>query len=365
MSDQAAPRAERIAGLQPYVPGFQPVGEGWIKLNTNELPYPCSPAVAPAVAAEVGRLDRYPDPRSSRLRQALAKRYGLEPDQVMIGNGSDDVLNILIRVLGDGMGAVTAEVRPCYSLYRVLAAIQNVTHEQWEHEDGWGLPIARAGNSEARILFITSPNAPTGLAYGREKMAELAAAFRGVLVVDEAYADFAEDSAVPLLKRHRNLVITRTFSKSYGLAGLRVGYVLAPAEVIDLLDRVRDVYNVDRLAQAGALAALQDQDYFEEVVARVKEQRQRLQAQFEQWGWFYHPSSANFVFVQPRQGDGTTGARVAEACFEWLMEQRILVRRFASDPLTAPFLRISIGTEAEMTALLGALEQWKDNARQV
>ncbi|MCC5806728.1 MAG: histidinol-phosphate transaminase [Opitutales bacterium] len=347
-----------IARLHPYVPGEQPDDGNWIKLNTNELPYPCSRDVGPAIAAEVERLPLYPSPRSMPLRRALAEHHGVDPAQVIVGNGSDDILNLLTRVFcGTDGDAVMAF--PGYSLYPVITAIRGAETHRVRFGEDMRLPVDALAAAKPRILFLTTPNAPTGVGFANDEIARLLDAVPGIVVADEAYADFAESTAADLLGRYPRLVVTRTFSKSYGLAGLRVGYALAHAETVDLLDRVRDSYNVNRLSQAGALAALRDQAYFRETVARVKATRARFSAELEERGWFTYPSSANFVFTRPRAADGREGPETAEALFRFLREHRVLVRHFPSDPLTAPFLRISIGTDAQMTSLSQIIDQWQ------
>lgn len=347
-----------IQALEAYTPGLQPTESGWIKLNTNELPYPCSPEVGPAVAAEFERLPLYPSPTSAPLRSAIAELHGLGAEQVLVGNGSDDVLNLLVRTFAD-REAAAAMAFPSYSLYPVLTAIQDARITQIPFGPDLGLPFEALCGCGARLLFLTTPNAPTGVGFALADLERLAASFDGLLVCDEAYADFAPENAVPLLRRHRHVVITRTLSKSYGLAGLRVGYALGDPEVIGLLDRVRDSYNVNRLSQAGALAAIRDQAYLKATVARVVATRGAFIARLDQRGWFTHPSCANFVFTRPVDGRGECGASVSQACYEFLRSRKVLVRRFGNHAFTAPFLRISIGTDAQMASLNETLDLWQ------
>lgn len=354
----AAYARPHIPRLRPYVPGEQPTDGNWVKLNTNELPYPCSRDVGPAIAAEVERLPLYPSPRSMPLRRALAEHHGVDPAQVIIGNGSDDILNLLARVFcGEDGDAVMAF--PGYSLYPVITAIRGEEIRRVRFGGDMRLPVDALAAAGPRILFLTTPNAPTGVGFENDEISRLLDAVPGIVVADEAYADFAESTAADLLARYPRLVVTRTFSKSYGLAGLRVGYALAHPETISLLDRVRDSYNVNRLSQAGALAALRDQAYFRETVARVKATRRECTAALEARGWFTYPSSANFVFTRPRDAAGREGPDVAESLFRFLHEHRVLVRHFPSDALTAPFLRVSIGTDAQMTSLFHIIDQWQ------
>ncbi len=354
-----------VAKLHAYTPGLQPTEPGWTKLNTNECPYPPSPRVAEAVRQEMGEgggsLRLYPNPKSSPLRTAVAKLHGLNENNVCIGNGSDDILNLLVRCF------CTQEVAagftlPSYSLYPVLVEIQDGRSTVIEFDRSMRLPFAQIAASNARAFFLTSPNAPTGVAFGNAEIEQVLQSFRGLLVVDEAYAPFAHENAIPLLARHPNLVVVRTLSKAYALAGLRVGYALAHPTVIDLLDRVRDSYNVNRLSQAGAIAALGDTAYYEGIVARVRATRDRCIATWAAQGWFTYPSQANFIFTEPKNARGETGPAVAKSAYDYLYRHKVLVRYFPSHALTASFLRISVGTDDEMLVLQRTLEAWLKHA---
>jgi histidinol-phosphate aminotransferase len=222
------------------------------------------------------------------------------------------------------------------------------------------LPVDRIASSTARAFFLTSPNAPTGVAFSNANLERILTGYRGLLVVDEAYAPFANENAIPLLARHPNLVVVRTLSKAYALAGMRVGYALAHAATIDLLDRVRDSYNVNRLSQVAALAALGDSVYYTDVVAQVKATRDRQLADFTtRRGWFTYPSQANFLFAEPKAADGRSGLDVAKSAYSFLYSRKVLVRHFPSHALTGSFLRISVGTDAEMRVLSETLNAWQ------
>ncbi len=214
------------------------------------------------------------------------------------------------------------------------------------------------------MFFLTSPNAPTGVGFRNADLEKIMAVFQGILVVDEAYALFAEEDAVSLLTKYPRLVVVRTLSKAYALAGMRVGYALGHPELIDLLDRVRDSYNVNRLSQVAAIAALEDKAYYTEVVAKVKATRDRSQRLFrEQYGWFTYRSATNFIFTEPRDPyAGVTGSVVAKDLYEFLYANKVLVRYFPSHALTAPFLRISVGTDSEMEVLKKTIELWQRKA---
>ncbi len=356
-----------VAKLHAYTPGLQPTEAGWIKLNTNECPYPPSPRVVTAIREEIGTdgaaLRLYPNPKSSPLRAAVAQLHArdqsaLTADNVCIGNGSDDILNLLIRAFVT-KDAVAGFTLPSYSLYPVLVEIQDGGTSVIELDRSMRLPVERIAASTARVFFLTSPNAPTGVAFANADLERVLRAYRGLLVVDEAYAPFANENAVSLLERYPNLVIVRTLSKAHALAGIRVGYALAHPEIIAILDRVRDSYNVNRLSQAAALAALGDVGYYDGIIGQVKTTRDRVIAEFtKKRGWFTYPSQSNFIFTEPRNAAGESGPAVSLAAYRFLTANKILVRHFPSHALTASFLRISVGTDAEMRVLSETLDAW-------
>jgi histidinol-phosphate aminotransferase len=356
-----------VAGLHAYTPGLQPAEPGWVKLNTNECPYPPSPAVAEALRQELGSdgaaLRLYPQPTSARLREVVARVHGLQSDQVCIGNGSDDLLNLLVRVFCSPAAAAGLTI-PSYSLYPVLVAIQDGATEPIPFDRDLRLPVARIVSSRAPVFFLTSPNAPTGVGFPREEIEAVLRGYQGLLVVDEAYAPFAREDAVGLLARYPNLVVIRTLSKAHALAGIRVGYALADPRVIALLDRVRDSYNVSRLSQAAAIAALEDPGYYAGIIARIRGTRDRFSADLrDRRGWFTYPSQANFIFTEPRGADGATGLAVARSAYDFLCGRKVLVRHFPSHALTASFLRISVGTDGEMSTLSDTLDAWQSSPR--
>ena len=355
-----------VAKLHAYTPGLQPQESGWVKLNTNECPYPPSPRVAEALKKEIGvageSLRLYPNPKSQPLRRTVARLHGVSEENVCIGNGSDDVLNLLVRCFCTREAAVGFTL-PSYSLYPVLIAIQDGASQQIEFDRSMKLPLEKIAQSNARAFFLTSPNAPTGVGFSNADIERALNCFNGLLVVDEAYAPFAGENALPLLARYPRLVIVRTLSKAYALAGMRVGYALAHPEIIDLLDRVRDSYNVNRLSQAAASAALEDVPYYDGVIARIKATRDASVAKWAEWGWFTYPSQANFVFTEPRTATGQTGPAVAKSAYEYLFNHKVLVRYFPSHALTAPFLRISVGTNDEMLVLNEHLDAWRKHAQ--
>lgn len=340
---------KNIAEMAGYVPGFQPEdAASYIKLNTNENPYPPSPRVIDAIAKEAGEgLRRYPDAASRLAREEAGKLYGFDPSWIIMANGSDEVLNNLIRAFA-GEGDEIAYVHPSYSYYGTLAEIQGArvrTFGLTEQFEPAGIPDGYAG----KLFFLTNPNAPLGFTYTQRYIAELAGRLSGVLVVDEAYADFADENSLELVRSLDNVVVTRTFSKSYSLAGMRLGMAIARPEVIAALNKIRDHYNLDRLAQAAAAAALKDQEYFLSCVGKIRETRNWFSAELEKIGYHVIPSSGNYVFATPPNRDG---AKI----YQGLYDRRILVRHF-SDPLLSQGVRISIGSKEEMEQTVQALRE--------
>jgi histidinol-phosphate aminotransferase len=351
-----------VSRLRAYTPGLQPSEPGWVKLNTNECPYPPSPRVAEAIAREVGKdgaaLRLYPDPTSAALRSAAARMHGLSAANVCVGNGSDDILNLLVRCFC-GPGAAAGFTLPGYSLYPVLVNVQDGPTAPVQMDRSMRLPVDAIVASGARVFFLTSPNAPTGVGYPNSDLARILDGFGGIVVVDEAYAPFARENAVPLLAGRPNLVVVRTLSKAYALAGIRVGYALADSDVIGLIDKVRDSYNVSRLSQAAALAALGDPEHHRDIVKKVIFTRD---CYIDRWtgkrGWFTFPSDANFICTEPRDSLGRTGPSVARAAYDFLYDHKVLVRHFPSDALTASCLRITVGSDDEMLVLDETLDAW-------
>lgn len=335
-----------------YVPGFQPPDIAcWIKLNTNENPYPPSPKVKEAILSELGSdgasLRTYPSASSELLREAAAELYGFDPSWIIMANGSDEVLNNLIRACA-GEGEEIGYVHPSYSYYATLAEIQGARVRTFGLTDDFRID-AFPEYYDGRLFFLTTPNSPLGFALPIDYIRELADRCNGLLVVDEAYADFAEENALELVKTHRNVVVTRTLSKSYALAGMRLGLAIARPETIAALDKIRDHYNLDRLAQTACIAALNDQHYFLEQRNRVVATREFFSRELRGMGYTVLPSQGNFVFASPPDRDGL---RV----YDGLYKRRILVRHF-SDPLLCHGLRISIGTDQEMQKTLEAITE--------
>jgi len=340
---------KNIKDMAGYVPGFQPEGEGWTKLNSNENPYPPSPKVVEAIIAELadggGNLRKYPDAGSKKSRKIAADLYGYDPSWVIMANGSDELLNNLIRAFA-GEEDEIGYVNPSYSYYGPLAEIQGAkirTFGLTEDHRIADFPEIYEG----KIFFLTSPNAPLGCCFSNAYIEELAQRCKGILVVDEAYVDFAAENAMELVHKYENLVVTRTFSKSYSLAGMRIGLAVARPEIVAALDKIRDHYHLDRLALVAAEAALLDQDYLRMTLKKVCDTREWFSAELRKLGFQVDPSGANYIFAIPED-------RNAKRIYEGLYAEKILVRYF-SDPLLQHGVRISIGTHDEMALTLKAI----------
>jgi histidinol-phosphate aminotransferase len=337
-----------LQGFRPYVPGEQPPdGEGWVKLNTNESPLPPSPRVIQAIkdsANEALRL--YPSPTAAPAREAIARRFGLEPAQVTVGNGGDELIELCFRAFADA-GDRVAFPTPTYPLLEPLCRIHEVAPSPHPTETFTELPVS-LGADPAPLKFIVNPNSPTGALFDAAAVEAAASASSGIVAIDEAYVDFAPHSALGLLSDHDNVVLLRTFSKSYGLAGLRIGFALGPREVIEALDSVKDSYNVDRLAIVAAVAAVEDEEHHKRLVGEVVRNREQLARELTELGFEVVPSSTNFVFAKPPQ----PALQLVEA----LREQRILVRHYDREPI-AGWIRVTVGTREQHEKLLAALRE--------
>ena len=299
---------------------------------------------------DLDRLRRYPDPVFAELREKIAERDGTVPERVFVGNGSDEVLTLAARAFVDDDEAI-GSFDPSYSLYKTLAAIRNVPFapSPLATDFTWAEPVTRAGDKPVALFLLTNPNAPTSVRYPREQVADFAKSFLGVVLVDEAYADFADDTCMPLAAAagNTNVVVMRTLSKSFSLAGLRLGYCVGPEDLIEALYKVKDSYNVDALAQAVALAALADLPWMRRNAAKVQKTRDATADELRRRGWNVPPSQSNFLFAKPAH-------RPAAEIFEALRARNIFVRYFPG-PRTGDRLRISVGTDADMDTLLAVL----------
>jgi histidinol-phosphate aminotransferase len=338
-----------IAGLAGYVPGEQPQAGKWIKLNTNENPYPPSPAVARAIAAAAaGRtLARYPDPLATPFRLRAAEVLGIDPEWIICGNGSDDLLTIIVRTFV-GAGQCMRMAYPGYILYRTLAGIQGAACEEFSYDRDWTLGDGfAAARPDLRLALLANPNSPSGTLLPPDRVRALADRMPCALVVDEAYGDFAASNCLGLVRENDRVIVTRSFSKSYGLAGLRFGYAVAQPQVIEQLRKVKDSYNCDTLSIAAATAAIDDQAWLADNRARILATRARLTAAMRSLGYAAVDSEANFVWC-------THPDRPHRPIYDALKANGILVR-LMNYPGWGDGLRISVGTDAEIDALLACL----------
>lgn len=343
---------ESVRRMQGYVPGEQPRStDRIIKLNTNENPYPPSPRVREAIERELGEgaesLRLYSDPQALELRQAAASVWGLNAGQVLAGNGSDELLALLFRSMVEP-GEPIAYPDPNYSLYETLAHAQGAAIRTVDFPSDFRLPAELFG-SDARLVFVSSPNAPSGCAHSKPQLQDLARSLtRGVLVIDEAYADFADDSAIDLVDSEPNVVVLRTFSKSFSLAGMRLGLLFGREEIVSGLGKVKDSYNLDRLALVAGTAALRDLEWMQGNVEKIRTTRARLSHTLAQLGLDVLPSQTNFVLAR------LPSAEQASAAYRVLKEQNILVRYFGAARLQ-DCLRITVGTDDEIDRFLAEL----------
>lgn len=337
--------------LSPYVPGEQPKQDDVVKLNTNENPYPPSPRVLAAIASAAERLRLYPDPRATRLREAIAARCDVAPGQVFVGNGSDEVLaHTFQALLKHDKPLLFPDVT--YSFYPVYCGLYGTAYEEVPLDAEMRIRTADYRRPSSAIL-LCNPNAPTGIALPRDAIAALLAEDPDrLVVVDEAYVDFGAESVVPLVARYDNLLVIQTFSKSRSLAGLRVGFAVGQRPLIEALERVKDSFNsypVDCLALAGAVAAIEDDAWFQETRARIIASRDAMIRNLGQLGFEVLPSLANFVFARHRS---RSGADLAAA----LRQHGVLVRHFGK-PRIDEFLRITVGTDEQCGRLIDVLRE--------
>jgi histidinol-phosphate aminotransferase len=337
-----------VREMEGYVPGEQPSpGARIVKLNTNENPFPPSDKVMAAIRAVSSEsLRRYPPPMADEFRHAAGKVLGFGADWILAGNGSDDILTIATRTFIPP-GGTLGFCDPTYSLYPVLAALEEAKIAAIPWEKGYSLPVEALAASKADAIYLANPNAPTGTFVPPSMVAELAEKFSGPLLIDEAYADFAEDNCLSLVERYANVIVTRTLSKAYSLAGLRFGFAVAHPRVIAEMMKVKDSYNCCALSQAAAVAAIEDQEYARRTWEHVKAERQRLSLELSQLGWDVLPSQANFILAACPSGDG-------KGAYLGLKSQGILVRYFDLPGLKDK-LRITVGTVQENNALLAGV----------
>jgi histidinol-phosphate aminotransferase len=331
-----------------YTPGEQPRDGAFIKLNTNENPYPPSPRVFEAIRAALtgDRLRKYPDPMGTAFRQTAGRVLGVDPDGVLIGNGSDDILTIITRACV-GEGGLVVSPTPSYLLYHTLAEIQGARFRavpyvrHWQLPDPWPVP-------DAPLTFIASPNSPSGTISPATELGRLAGELAGMLVIDEAYVDFADAHALPLAGRP-NVLVTRSLSKSYSLAGIRFGFAVGDPALVRELVKVKDSYNCDVLSLAAATAAVEDQDYLRMTRDRIRASRERLSRSLAELGFAVCPSQANFIWCCRTD-------RPVKPLYEELKRRLILVRYMTYEGY-GDGLRVTVGTAAEIDRLLDELRR--------
>ena len=341
---------KNIEAMAGYTSGEQPkAGDRFVKLNTNENPYPPSPRVLRALREMDGaRLRLYPDPMADKVRDVVARMHGVRREQVLCGNGSDELLNLAVRAFC-GEGERVAWPTPTYSLYPVLAGIQGAEAVEIPTEDDFSLPVDALAATKARLMILCNPNAPTGTWAPPDVLATIADRFSGVVVIDEAYVDFSRGDAMGLAAGRPNVLALRTLSKSYSLAGLRFGYAVGPQGLIEGLCKVKDSYNVDAVSIEGAAAALEDQAHMRAGVEKIRGERARLAGRLATLGFTVYPSESNFILARTPDGNGS-------AWYEGLKARGILVRYWNLSRLSDK-LRITVGTPEENDALLVALER--------
>ena len=344
---------KHVQKLHAYEPGEQPNGCGLVKLNTNENPCPPSPKVLESVRAAVDdRLRLYPNPTAQELRETLAKLHGVSPGNVIAGNGSDELLALATRAFVEPGKDVIQYFIPSYSLYPALANIHNATRNEVVLKEDFSLPTVaelrkRQWNFKAALTYVTTPNAPSGRGYATVDLDALCRAQKGVVILDEAYVDFAEEHAMALAKKYSHVLVSRTFSKAYSLCFQRIGYFVGSANLISALGKIRDSYNVNGLGQVAALATLRDLRFYRANFRQIIRLREQVAAVLESVGFVVQPSQANFLLAKPPRFSARTWLRK-------LRELNVLVRWF-NDPLVKDYLRITIGSEKEMGALMRAV----------
>lgn len=336
-----------VEQLSAYTPGEQPRGTGVIKLNTNENPYPPSPKVAGAMKnIDPAKLRLYPDPVCTSLRKKIATYHSCGVEQVFVGNGSDEVLALALRAFVERNGSV-GYFDPSYSLYPVLAAIEGIRTAPVSLADdfGWTPPSL----ADTSLFFLTNPNAPTSLLFSKSDVSAFCRSYPGVVLIDEAYVDFAPGHCVDLSLQLPNVLCARSLSKSFSLAGLRIGYAVGSVGLIEALYKIKDSYNVSYLAQELASAAMEDIAWMRANVERIRTTRDRVAGVLTGWGNFVYPSATNFIWVRP-------AGKPAREIFESLRSRNIFVRYFPG-PRTGNHIRITIGTDEQMDAFLAA---WRE-----
>jgi histidinol-phosphate aminotransferase len=347
---------QNINAISGYVPGEQPPPEAKvIKLNTNENPYPPSPQALKVLQELPGELlRRYPDPMANAFRQSASQVLGVPADWILVGNGSDDLLTMVIRTCAEP-GRPVVYPMPTYVLYRTLTQIQGAEFIEVAYPEDYSLPVEQLIEAQGAVTFVASPNSPSGTVAPVELLDKLATHLSGVLVIDEAYVDFAESDALELVHKHDNVIILRTLSKGYSLAGLRLGFGVANPALLEGLIKVKDSYNVDAIACAVGAAAIADQTHKNINAQKIKASRTRMASALQQLGFHMWPSQANFLLVSEAEpSPKESAASHAQYLYERLKQQGILVRYF-KQPRLEDKLRITVGTPEQNETLIKVL----------
>jgi histidinol-phosphate aminotransferase len=345
--------------LHAYVPGEQPKNPKLIKLNTNENPFPPAPSVLRAVRSSVDdRLRLYPNPTAQPLREALAKYHGCAVTNVIVGNGSDELLALATRAFVEpdatGDRALIQYFHPSYSLYPVLTDIHGGTRNPVALNEDFSIPSTselktRGWRNSAALTYVTTPNAPGGRGYSNAELDALCERTRGIVILDEAYVDFAEENAAELALKHPHVIVSRTFSKSFSLCFQRIGYFIGHPEVIGALDKIRDSYNVNGLGQVAALATLKNLGYYRKKFRIIKATRARVAGELTERGFKVLPSQTNFLLLEP--------PRFAARTWHKKLRDLNLIVRWFDQPETRQYIRITIGTDREMNTFLSATKK--------
>jgi histidinol-phosphate aminotransferase len=341
---------QNIDALSGYVPGEQPPPDAKvIKLNTNENPYPPSPKALNVLRELDGELlRRYPHPMARTFQEATSQVLGVPADWILVGNGSDDLLTMIMRACTEP-GRRVVYPMPTYVLYRTLAQIQDAEVVEVPYHEDYSLPVEQMIAAGGAVTFVASPNSPSGTATPIELLDKLAMQLSGVLVIDEAYVDFAESDALELVKKYDNVIVLRTLSKGYSLAGLRLGFGVANPSLLEGLIKVKDSYNVDAVACAVGAGAIADQTHKTTNAQKIKESRTQVAAELQKLGFYVFPSQANFLLAQSPSGN-------AQSLYDALKQRGLLVRYF-NQPRLADKLRITVGTPEQNEALIHALDE--------
>lgn len=339
---------QSVVDMKGYTPGEQPQGDARvIKLNTNENPYPPSLHVDEAMRTiDSSVLRKYPDPLSVKLRTAIADLHDCTIDNVFVGNGADELLALCTRAFVENDGSV-GYFEPSYSLYPVLCDIRGVAKMPIELDSNLSSPMPT--NADCSLFFVTNPNAPTSVLDSKSNIERFCSNFKGVVVLDEAYVDFSDHNCMDIALRSKNVLVARTLSKSYSMAGLRLGYAVGDAMLIEALNKIKDSYNLNAITQKLALAAILDQNHMLANVERIKTTRTRFVGELKELGFMVVPSQTNFIWAKPSRIS-------AKEIYDELYKRRILIRYFPGKN-TGDFVRITIGTDEEMDELLSVLRK--------